>query len=406
MRILIVSEYFHPKIMGGGETNLFLLTKALVKTGVEVDVLTSYHTGLKRKEVIDGINVLRRVSTGSSPDSILGNLKRSLVFPASLKKELQKLVSTTKYDVVHFIGTSMIVAPHFKRLNLCATIESYPALCPKGDRMYHGKKPCKIKCTPGEFIACQMKSAEIGKMKNRWYLKYNPLFLWYVYNFHTRLRKSLKYCKLIAISHYMQKLLKLHGRESEVIGNGVNIDDFNVSRNTGKLNILYLGSFTKFKGPHVLAKALVGLDIHCDFYGEGNLKGYLKHLTKNIDAKIHPFVPYEDVPKLYENADIIVFPSIWPEPFGRIAIEAMAAGKPVIGSRIGGIAETITDDVGILVEPGNIEELRSAILELTNNPQKREKMGRKGRKRVEHNYQEHVILKKLVDFYARVSQNG
>ena len=412
MNILIVSEYFHPKIMGGGETNLLLLTKALVKNGIDVDVLTSHHKGLARKERIDGVHVLRRVKTGSTPHSILDNLKRSLVFPRSLRKELTKLLGKKKYDVIHFIGTSVIVAPYFKRHTLCATIESYPALCPKGDRIYHGKKPCKVVCSPTKFMKCQAKSTEIGKMKNTWYLKYNPLFLWYIYNFHTRLRKSLKYCRLIAISGYMQHLLELHHKRSVVIGNSVDLDLFPVAKENGnkeKINILYLGSFTKFKGPQVLAKALVGMNnVQCDLYGEGNMKGYLQHFIArhNIDATIHPFVPYSKVPALYQNTDIIVFPSIWPEPFGRIAIEAMAAGKPVVGSRIGGIAETITPETGILVEPGNVEELRAAIAHLADNPIKRVKMGQNGRKRVEHNYQEHVILKKLIDFYRKISKNG
>ena len=69
-----------------------------------------------------------------------------------------------------------------------------------------------------------------------------------------------------------------------------------------------------------------------------------KIIKKNkLDARIHQPVPHNRVPEIYANSDIIVFPSIWPEPFGRITIEAGAARKPVVGSKVGAIAETITD---------------------------------------------------------------
>ena len=57
LKILIVSEYFHPKIMGGGEINLFLIAKSLVQKGAVVYLLTSYFPGLKKYEEIDGIKV-------------------------------------------------------------------------------------------------------------------------------------------------------------------------------------------------------------------------------------------------------------------------------------------------------------------------------------------------------------
>ena len=123
---------------------------------------------------------------------------------------------------------------------------------------------------------------------------------------------------------------------------------------------------TKFKGPQILLQAVKGLNCRCRLYGEGPLKEELQQfIDKNgLDAKIYPPVPYDQVPQLYADSDIIVFPSIWPEPFGRISIEAMAAGKPVIGSAVGGIKETIESGKGILVKPGDVGGLNGAIKDL------------------------------------------
>ena len=76
MNLLFISEYFPPKIMGGGEINLNLLAKNLVKEGVTVSVLTSYHKGLKKYEEVAGVKVYRKLKTGDNPHTILNNLKR------------------------------------------------------------------------------------------------------------------------------------------------------------------------------------------------------------------------------------------------------------------------------------------------------------------------------------------
>ena len=180
MKLLLVSEYFPPKIMGGGEINVFLIAQALAKRGMEVTVLTSYHYGLERYESKDGIKIIRRLKTGKTASGLIDNFKRSFF---SVDKEVKRLYAKVNFDRIHLFGTAIISAKKLSKLNvpLFATIESYPTLCPKGDRMYLEKKECKHICSFSKFTVCQQKSSEIGKMKNRWYLKYNPLFLFYVY---------------------------------------------------------------------------------------------------------------------------------------------------------------------------------------------------------------------------------
>ena len=407
MRILFVSEYFPPKIMGGGEINLSLLAKALVKEGLDISVITSYHPGLKLFEVVDGVKVYRRLKTGETASGISHNFKRSFLFPKSVEKEVEKLHWKKNFTLIHFIGTSIITAKKLKRLKvpLMATIESYPTLCPKGDRIYQSKQECKTVCSLSKFSKCQIKSNEIGKTKNKWFLKYNPIFTWYVYNYYKKLNKSLRYCNLISISEYIQKVLQQYGKKSVVIPNAINTKQFQHQKiNNSKPKLLYLGSLTRFKGPQVLLKALSGLNCHLDLYGDGPTKNYLQKLINknNLDAQIHSPVPYEKVPSLYANTDIIIFPSIWPEPFGRIAIEAMAAGKPVIGSKIGGISETIKKERGLLVQPNNIIELREKIKELLENKELYQNLSKKGLIEAK-NYEEKVIIKKLIQVYQNLT---
>lgn len=402
MKVLFISEYFPPKIQGGGEINLNLLAKALARNKVGVSILTSHHKSLKRFEEIDGIKIYRGLKTADNPNSIINNLKRSFTFPKSIVKEVNKITKKQKFDAIHFIGASIIAAPKFKKLKtpLFATIESFPALCPKGDRFYHGRKECKFVCSFLRFIRCQKNSAEIGKVRNKFCLKYNMLALIYIYNHYRKLNRALRYCNLIAISEYAKKILLQQKLGSTVIPNALDTKKYHYQKNRRKIKILYLGSLTKFKGPQILLQALKGLNCHADFYGEGPLKKEMINTIKrlDLDAQIHEPVPYHKIPEIYAGADIVAFPSAWPEPFGRIAIESMAAGRPVIGSNIGAIKELIAEGAGILVEPGDVNELREAIKKLISNPELREKMGKIGRKAARE-YDEENTMRKIKNFY-------
>jgi glycosyltransferase involved in cell wall biosynthesis len=92
-----------------------------------------------------------------------------------------------------------------------------------------------------------------------------------------------------------------------------------------------------------------------------------------------------DVASVMDACDIVVHASTEPEPFGRVILEAMALGKPVVATRGGGPSEVISgQENGILVNPGNPAELGDAILRLAENPALRERMGRNGRATVEN----------------------
>ncbi len=418
MKVLFISEYYPPKIMGGGEINLKQAAEALAKSKIDVFVLTSIIRGAAKNEIINGVKIYRNLITGEKPQGVINNLKRSLVFPKYIIQETIKLHQKHKFDRIHFIGTGFIAARELRKLKvpLFATIESYPALCPKGDRMYCGERECKQVCSLSKFIFCQLQSSEIGKTKNSWYLKYNPISWLYVYNFYKKLNHSLKYCRLIAISEYVQKVLLQHKHQSTVIPNIIDFEMFKKVKDNGKkklsflrtktdkIKIIYLGSLTKYKGPQVLLEAIKGIDCRCDLYGEGPLKEeLLQMIRKNrLDAEIHAPVPYEKIPEIYVQADLVVFPSIWPEPFGRIAVEAMAAGKPVIGSEIGGIKETIQKESGLFFIPGKELELHQTILKALKN-KSWWRMIEQSKDEVKNRFSQEAVTIKLINDYEKMN---
>ena len=110
-------------------------------------------------------------------------------------------------------------------------------------------------------------------------------------------------------------------------------------------------------------------------------------------AKLAPYEPHvypvgwyspDRLPELYARADICVVPSIWPEPFGITALEAMAAGRPVVASRTGGLAQSVVHgETGLHFENGDILGLAGALERLLDDPELRRRMGQAGRSRAE-----------------------
>jgi glycosyltransferase involved in cell wall biosynthesis len=111
-------------------------------------------------------------------------------------------------------------------------------------------------------------------------------------------------------------------------------------------------------------------------------------------------LPHDEVVELYTEADVVVVPSIWKEPFPRVILEAMAAGRPVVATRSGGIPELVEDGAtGILVAPRDKLELSQALVRLLEDPGLRKRMGEAGRQRLERFFTREKIRDDLVKAY-------
>lgn len=139
--------------------------------------------------------------------------------------------------------------------------------------------------------------------------------------------------------------------------------------------------------------------------GEGPLAASLQQQAHVLG--IAPYVRFtgmrSDVNRLMAAADVVVVPSVWAEPAGLATIEAMAAGRPVVATRVGGIPEHLEDGVsGILVDPHAPQQIASAVLRLLAAPQEAAGMGAAGRKRV----QEHFSLERWITDTAQLYEHG
>ncbi|MDD5458729.1 MAG: glycosyltransferase family 4 protein [Phycisphaerae bacterium] len=143
----------------------------------------------------------------------------------------------------------------------------------------------------------------------------------------------------------------------------------------GRFIALFVGRFELEKGAELLMQVA---DKTCEnitfaFIGDGPMAEQIKEQAS--DRKNAVFigkVKNEDIPSYLNAADVLVVPSQWEEPMGRVVLEAFACGLPVIATARGGMPETITSDVGILVSPPekDVENISKAVNQLYNDQDK------------------------------------
>lgn len=123
----------------------------------------------------------------------------------------------------------------------------------------------------------------------------------------------------------------------------------------------------------------------------------------NMSSKVHivGYVPDELLVASFQQAELFVLPSIF-EPFGMTALEAMACGKPVVASKLGGIKEVITSgEDGLLVNPTDTGEFADAIIRLLKDEKSLENMGRRARQKVHKYFSWHTIAERHIEFYKK-----
>jgi glycosyltransferase involved in cell wall biosynthesis len=213
----------------------------------------------------------------------------------------------------------------------------------------------------------------------------------------------------VAVSAAVRKSLLLHrvpADAAQVIPNGVDLAAFApVPRPADRpFTAAFIGRLTEEKGVHVLLEAVHRLTKPDDpailIAGEGPLRRVVEDVIDGLPetARSRDLGPQADIRPVYDAVDVVVVPSL-SEGFGLTAVEAMACGLPVIASRVGGLAEVVTPETGILVPAGDAEALVDALRELAADRDGARRMGEAGRKRAEAEFGQDRMLDHLADSY-------
>jgi glycosyltransferase involved in cell wall biosynthesis len=176
---------------------------------------------------------------------------------------------------------------------------------------------------------------------------------------------------VIAVSDYLRRELEAKVPEArgktEVVSSGVDLDRFRVepAPDGDAPRFLCLGSLTERKNVVRLARAFATLgEGTLTFVGDGPLRRELEGLPR---VELAGALPYDEVPARIAAARVVCQPSLI-EPFGQALLEAMACGRPVVATRIGGPPEFVPPEAGVLVDPADEEALARALREAAALP--------------------------------------
>jgi glycosyltransferase involved in cell wall biosynthesis len=169
---------------------------------------------------------------------------------------------------------------------------------------------------------------------------------------------------------------------------------------------LYAGAITSMKGVQTLVQAMKQVrSARLVIAGDGDYRTAVeKYVSENgltETIKFLGWVDLEQVRLLMERAMFVVVPSQWYENSPMTIYEAFALGKPVIGSRTGGIPELIEDNEnGLLFERGNVDDLAEKVQYLLDRPTLVVEMGKQARAKAEREYNPDLHYQRIADIYA------
>jgi D-inositol-3-phosphate glycosyltransferase len=388
-----------PDRYGGVELYIYHVSRHMVRAGHDVTILDIKESAADPDtEYIDGIRFIRLATKKvniSSRNYIVGYI-RSRLNTALFALKANRYIKKGDFDIIHLhstlIGLVLIFLNRRLRRRMVHTVHS-----------------------PSWFLP------SLGRVER----------LALALDYHLMRRVG----RVIAVTDLLTERLKAMGREGPgnitVVPEGVETDRFTPDINSdgvrkkyrldGRVTILFVGRVVPYKGVEYLVKAAdivvnqkgmkntifllvgplfeYGLDRieHSEYISR--LFGFIKASGLKENVKLTGAMPYVDLPKFFSACDIFVLPSL-AETFGLVASQAMASGKPVVGTRIAGIVDQVRDGWnGYLVEPADEHQLAEKIEYLIDHPGVGKTMGRNGRKLAEDEFDWSVASERILKVY-------
>ncbi|SEH08553.1 glycosyltransferase family 4 protein [Candidatus Venteria ishoeyi] len=353
MKILIVNTLYYPNGVGGAPRSVQFLAEALVKAGIDTIVVCIKPYAKTHTVNLNGVKVyyvgLKNIYW---PSNIKGNftflkpLWHGLdSYNLLMVREFGHILDKENPDVVHtntLIGFSVAIWHEVKirHIPLIHTLRDHHLLCPRTTMFKNGCN-CDSQC-----LDCRLYS-------------------------YTKKLASSQVDIVVGISRY---ILDCHlnfgyftkSEKQHIIFNSFNAQHIPTYQRRRNQNIQfgYIGQLLPTKGIEVILQILKRIPFKnwtLWLAGTGNDK-YVRMLKDRYDLPNVHFMGFTQPEEFFTKIEVLLVPSLWHEPLGRIVIEAYAYGVPVIGSNRGGVPEIIDHGkTGFIFDPGNLESLEATI---------------------------------------------
>jgi len=401
MRIAMANNYYFLK--GGAERVMFEEKKILEAHGHQVPVFSQAHPHNEYSKFSDCYSPFKDWRHTSRLQKIPTAL--NIMYDRRTARGFNRFLEAADSNIVHAhniyggLTTSILDVAQRKGVPVVMTLHDYKLICPSYLMLNRGAV-CEG-CKNGRFIHCLLRACHkesltasgvycIESYLNKWLHKYD----------------TIRY--FICPSMFSLAKHAEHGIPRDRLLHIRNFVDFRIHKpqyENGRY-ALFVGRLSKEKGILTLLNAIEHLDVPVRIVGDGPLKADYedfvgKHRMDHVTFEGHK--SGDDLKQLYENAAFLVMPSEWYENAPMTILEAYAYGKPVVGSRIGGIPEMIDHGrTGMLFEMGDPGQLAECIGNLWSNKSLCRQMGHAARDKVEREFSSEAHYEQLMKVYRNL----
>jgi glycosyltransferase involved in cell wall biosynthesis len=373
MRIMMLAQSFAP-IVGGEERVVEDLSRELVARGHEVSVATLQQPGDVSVGEVAGAPVHPLRSSSYRVVRSQRDVERRHAPPVSDPEtvlDLSRVLRRERPQVVHahnWIVHSYLPLARSSHSALALSLHDYGLICAtrrlrRKDHLCSGPAPVKCqRCAVEHYGVAKGLVAAFGTRSQE-----------------SRLRRHVDV--FLPVSSTVEELCRIREDEvSRVIPNFIGelppapLDDPRLAGLPDEPFILYFGDVTEDKGAWGLAEAYSDLEDPPPLVLVGRC--YIDDLKRRRGVYVMGAWPHPLAIEALRRSLFSVVPSLWPEPFGLVALEAAAAGKPIVATEMGGLRDIVVDnETGLMVPAENRAALTAAMQRLIGDEELRERLG-------------------------------
>ena len=396
MKIVFLSDDFPPQSFGGAGISTYELALAMLEAGQDVSVITTCREKEEAGESeYEGLKIFKIASNYPGKWRAYVSL-----YNAPVVRELENILKRVKPDVVHANNIHLHLSYHSLKV---AKRYAKAVIMTFRDTMAVTYGKLETKKYLDHFDSRITWLDNLKRAKKRW----NPFRSLFI-------KRYLRYVdKFFSVSRALKQALEQNGiKNVEVIHTGADIAEWQVlpdkvksfKKRHGleeKKVIFFSGRLSISKGANVTFEVIEKIsqefpDVILLVAGTGS------NIKERNNLKFTGWIDREEIKLAYAASDVVLVPSLYLDPFPRVVIEAMAAGKPVVGTCYGGTPEAILDGVtGFVVNPFNTKEMAEKTLDLLRDSDKARRFGKAGRERVRNTFNLDEKIKNILACYYR-----
>ncbi len=385
MKIVMLQDDFPPHAKGGAGIAVSTLSQELRREGHEIYIISTVQS-----QEMEGITNWNGIFVYNIYSQYPARWRAYVsLFNYKVVRQVEDLLRNIKPDIVHAHNVHQYLS--YASLKAAKRLGHKVVLTAHDTMLFDYGKSESIKPSQWSLV-------------RKYKFRYNPLRQWFI----KRLVLT-NVDQIIAVSHALAEALVSNGfRKVMTIHNGLDVDRWSSSDESikefknkyGLENtkvILYAGRISELKGSKQAVLVLNEVRKRIP-------KAELLVLGKKLEGAVSTgWIEGEKLKAAYGASDVVIYPSIYLDPFGLIILEAMAAKKPVVASSFGGAKEIVEDGVsGFVVNPLEVKAFSTCVEKIIGDDARAAQMGEAGFKRVSEFFSVKDMTSRYLDLYRGV----